>query len=54
MDTCKTVRIVAKNDDGFMDINESDFDEKVHKVFKPKAPTAAQKKAAEAAAKKEK
>jgi hypothetical protein len=32
-DTCPTVRVKAENDDGFMVINEADFDEAVHVAF---------------------
>ncbi len=32
-ETCPTVKVKADNDDGFIVINESDFDPKVHKRF---------------------
>ena len=44
MAICPTVKV--KNADGFMIINESDFDAKVHKKYKEPA---ADKKAAETA-----
>lgn len=39
METCPTVRVITDNDDGFMDINESDFDKGKHKLFVPKKVT---------------
>ena len=35
--TCETIKIVAKNEQGFVIINLSDFDPKTMKEFKPKA-----------------
>ena len=42
---CETVKVKADNDDGFMIINESDFDEKVHVKFKEAKKPAAMDKA---------
>lgn len=33
MDTCPTVKVKTDNEDGFMIINESDFDETKHELF---------------------
>ena len=30
----KTLRIKADNEDGFMDINEKDFDKELHELYK--------------------
>lgn len=32
---CPVVRIEYKNPDGFLEINESDFDSKKHKLYEP-------------------
>ena len=45
--SCPTVNVVANNEQGFMIINLSDFDEAVHKLF-GEASTAADTKAAKA------
>lgn len=37
-DTCETIKIVAKNEQGFIVINLSDYDAKTMKEFKLKAP----------------
>lgn len=57
-DSCPTVNVLADNEQGFMIINESDFDPEVHKVFgeadtiaSTEKITAAQKKAQEKAEK---
>lgn len=51
-DSCPTVNVVADNEQGFMIINESDFNAEVHKIFgaedvaaSAEKVTAAQKKA---------
>jgi hypothetical protein len=55
-DTCPTVNVVADNEQGFMIINESDFNPELHKIFgvddtaaAAAKTTAAQKKAQEKA-----
>lgn len=48
---CPTVRIATENEQGFIIINESDFDDKIHKLFGiTKEELAAKNKAAKAAA----
>lgn len=51
-DSCPTVNVIADNEQGFMIINLSDFDESIHKVFGEvdQAPTKAAKAAQKAAA----
>lgn len=60
MSTCPTVKVKTDNEDGFMIINEADFDETKHEIFtdsaaedvkpaenvKPSKPTWAAKKTA--------
>ena len=33
---CETVKVESDSKNGFAVINESDFDEKAHKLYKPK------------------
>lgn len=41
-DTCKTVKIITAvtkgNPDGFTEINETDFDPKIHQIYGEKMP----------------
>lgn len=45
MSTCPTVKVKTDNEDGFMIINEADFDETKHEIFTDSA--AEEAKAAE-------
>lgn len=38
-ETCPTTKVKAANEEGFMVINASDFDEKIHTLFEAVKPT---------------
>lgn len=40
MSTCPTVKVKTDNEDGFMIINEADFDETKHEIFTDSAAEA--------------
>ena len=44
MDTCPTVKIVSDNDQGFIVINESDFDAEKHVLYGDDQPARKQRK----------
>ena len=45
VDTCPVVKVVADNEDGYTEINQSDFNEKDHKLYVDAKKAAPKKKA---------